>query len=98
MDDQLIRSTGVIRRDVAGETFLVPVRGRLADLQELFVLNEAGAWVWDRLERPSALSEVVTELAAEFEIAEQQARQDVREFVRQLADAGLVEKAAGERT
>ena len=34
---------------MAGETFLVPIRGHLADLQELFVLNEAGQRLWDRL-------------------------------------------------
>lgn len=90
-EDLLTRSGGVVRRDVAGETFLVPVRGSIADLQELFIANEVGGWLWDRLEHPSRLDEVVADLVAEFEVDEQQAREDVNAFLQQLSEAGLLE-------
>jgi hypothetical protein len=90
--------TGVVRRDVSGETFLVPIRGRLADLQELFVLNEVGGWLWDRLEHASDFDEVVADLVTEFDVSEQQAREDARKFVEELTVAGLAQEVTDERS
>ena len=81
----------VVRRDVAGETFLVPIRGHVADLQELFIVNEVGAWLWDRLDGRRRVDDLVADVVAEFEVSEQQAKKDVSLFLRQLTDAGLIE-------
>jgi len=83
----------VVRRTVAGETFLVPIRGRLAELQEIFVLNEVGAWVWDRLDGWKAPADIVVDVAREFAVTEAQALRDIEDFFHQLAEAGLVEKS-----
>jgi hypothetical protein len=82
------RSESVVRREVAGETFLVPLHGRLADLQELFVLNEVGRWVWENLDG-RRLEELGAGLCAEFEIDAQQAQRDAESFVKELVEAGL---------
>ena len=89
--DSLSRPADVVQRQVAGETFLVPIRGRLADLQELFVLNEVGTWVWDRLDGESSMDALVDSVVAEFDVEESQARQDVEAFLRQLREASLLE-------
>jgi hypothetical protein len=90
VDGVLARIDAVVRRDVVGETFLVPIRGSIADLQELFIVNEVGGWIWDRLDRPRHFAEIVAEVAAEFEVDKAQAEADVRLFVQQLAEAGLL--------
>lgn len=94
-DDMLARVDEIVRRDVVGETFLVPIRGSIADLQELFIVNEVGGWIWDRLDRPRRFRELVAEVVTEFEVDEGQATADVRLFVRQLAEAGLLTTADG---
>jgi hypothetical protein len=88
----LRRIDGVVLREVAGETFLVPVRGHLADLQELFVLNDVGRWIWDRLDGRSLVDDIASDVAAEFEVGEEQAAHDTNLFVQELAEAGLVEE------
>lgn len=85
----------IVRRDVAGETFLVPIRGHVADLQELFIVNELGGWLWDRLDGRRRVDDLVADVVSEFEVSEQQARQDVSLFVQQLTEAGLIESADG---
>ena len=85
-----------MRREIAGETFLVPIRGRVAELQELFIISEVGSWIWDRLDVPKRLEDLATEVVAEFEVSEQQAHNDVRLFVQQLTEAGLVETVDAE--
>jgi hypothetical protein len=84
------RSESVVRREVAGEAFLVPIRGRLADIQELFVLNEVGGWMWDHLDG-RRLDELAAGLCAEFEVDAEQALRDAGSFVEQLVEAGLAE-------
>jgi hypothetical protein len=86
------RSASVVQREVAGETFLVPIRGRLADLQELFVLNDVGSWVWEHLDG-RRLDELAAGISSEFEIDAEQARKDAEAFVEQLLEAGLAESS-----
>ncbi len=82
----------MVQRDVAGETFLVPIHGHIADLQELFVLNEVGRYLWDRLDGATCIEDLVACIVAEFEVGETQARQDAEAFLEQLAQAGLTEE------
>jgi hypothetical protein len=88
----LSRKADVVQREVAGEVFLVPIRGHLADLQELFVLNETGSWIWERLDVSGcAFDDLVQGLVSEFEVDEDTARRDVEIFARQLVESGLGE-------
>ena len=85
------RLEDVIVRDVAGEVFLVPIRGRLADVDELFVLNPVGLWLWGRLDGTCSLEELGDDMLAHFAASPEEARADVRAFVAELAEAGLLE-------
>ena len=87
------RIDDVVQREVAGEAFLVPIRGHLADLQELFVLNDVGHWLWNQLGSPRSLEDLVGGVVAEFEVDPERTRQDAEAFLKQLADAGLVRPA-----
>lgn len=86
----LRRVEEVVEREVAGEMFLVPIRGRLADLQELFVLNEVGKWLWARLDGTRTVAELVAGVAADFEVDESRASEDTAVFLEDLLEAGLV--------
>ena len=52
------RNESVVLRDVAGEKLLIPVKGRLADLQNIFVLEGLGEWVWEQLDGVRELEEI----------------------------------------
>ena len=86
-------ASGVVHREVAGEVFLVPVRGRLADLQDFFVLNETGAFLWPLLDGTRSEADLVEALTAEFEVEPGAAAADVQDFLRRLSEAGLLEEA-----
>ena len=86
------RRESVVQRDVAGEMFLVPIHGHIADLQELFVLNEVGRYLWDRLDGDRSLEDLVADVFAVFDVTEEQARRDTMTFLDQLSAAGLVEE------
>jgi hypothetical protein len=81
----------VVLREIAGEVFLVPIRGRLADLQELFVVNDVGEWIWERLDGSRSLDELAEGVSTTFEVSREQALLDIEGFMSELSGAGLLE-------
>lgn len=84
----------MVTREIAGEVLLVPVRGKLAQLQRIFVLNPVGAYIWSQLDGERDLAQVHQGLVERFEVAESQAEADLFEYLGALEDAGLVCEAA----
>ena len=85
----------VVMREIAGETFLVPIRGTLAELQDLFVLNAVGQWVWERLDGAHTAEDLQTEACSAFDVTADVARADVDAFLVDVLEAGLVEEVGG---
>jgi len=90
MPSRLRRTPDVVERTVAEETFLLPVRGALANTVEMFALSEVGQFVWSRVDGTRGVPELAAEVAQDFDVAEDQARTDVAEFVAQLQAYGLL--------
>ena len=86
-----VRSQAVVSRMVAGETLVVPVRGKVGDLASIYRLNATGSLVWRLLETPRTQVEIVAGMVREFEVAPEIAESDVRGFVKDLLSVGLVE-------
>lgn len=79
------------KRNIAGEVILVPIGDTSLDVKGLITLNEAGELLWDALpgaENVTALAEVLT---AEYEVSEEEALCDAKEFVRKLRELGITE-------
>lgn len=92
--DRSFRRNGtIVERRIAGEFFLVPVRGRLADMQAIFALNRVGEFIWQHLGEHKNIPDICCEVVAAFEVANEEAETDVREFIGDLLEAGLIEEA-----
>ena len=87
----------VVVRHVAGECLLIPIRGKLADMERIFALDPVGEHIWMRLDGRSDVEAVLRSVRGAFTVTEDQARKDVLEFVASLEAAGLVEEAAGQQ-
>ncbi|MGD9253630.1 MAG: PqqD family protein [Holophagae bacterium] len=88
---------GLKRREIAGETILVPVAGELARLQEFFVLDAVADFIWQRLDGKTSVNDLVTAMTSEFEVDPDVARSDLVTFVAELEDAGLIRGAGTDR-
>ena len=82
----------LLTRQIAGETIIVPIRGKLADMQNIFAVNVVAGFVWERMDGKRTLDEIAREVAQHFEVSECVARSDVLEFVGELSEAGLIDK------
>jgi hypothetical protein len=87
----LIRSRSVVARVVAGETLIVPIRGKVGDLASIYRLNGTGSLIWKLLDSPRTIGELALAVAKEFEVTPDAANRDVWEFVREMQIVGLVE-------
>jgi hypothetical protein len=87
----LIRSRSVVSRVVAGETLIVPVRGKVGDLASIYSFNSTGSLIWKLLETSRTLAELVAAVSREFNVEPQRAEQDVTQFVNEMYAVGLVE-------
>ncbi len=89
----LRRKPEIVTRRVAGESLLIPIRGRLADLQRIFALDPVAEHVWSRLDGVADLDAILRSVLDNFDVGEEQARRDIGEFVAALEAGGLVEPA-----
>ena len=80
----------VIARRIVGEDVLIPVQGRLADMQRIFALDPVAARIWKRLDGSADLETVVQSVLAAFDVPEERARRDLRTFVGRLEAAEIV--------
>lgn len=87
----LIRSQSVVARVVGGQTLIVPIRGKVGDLGSIYSLNRTGSLIWELLERPSTVYDLISAVAGEFDVDSTTAGRDVREFVCEMRSVGLVE-------
>jgi hypothetical protein len=85
------KKTGEIAsRSIAGETLLVPIRGKLADMQRIFALNPVGEYIWKRLDGEKPLGNIRNEVLSDFDVDREQAENDIQAFISDLVKEKLI--------
>jgi hypothetical protein len=87
------QSKDVVTRQIVGETLLVPIRGDLAGSQRLFALDAVGEFIWQQLNDATDLAAICEAVVERFDVGLQCAEEDVRQFISELQQAGLVREA-----
>lgn len=72
-------------RLVGEELILVPLKDNVADMNEMFTLNDVGRFIWENLNEHNSTSDIQKAIAAEFDIDEETAEKDLNEFLNQLS-------------
>lgn len=80
----------LIKREIAGDTILVPVGKTVYDSNGLFVLNELGAFIWDMLPRVESPGEICKAVLEEYDVAEEEAARDIDEFLNKLKQMEII--------
>ncbi|MDX2437169.1 MAG: PqqD family protein [Acidobacteriota bacterium] len=83
------RAPDIVPRQIAGDTILVAVRGELARLERLHVLNTVGEHIWGLLDGRRTVAGLSIDVTETFDIDAATALEDVAEFLADLEDAGL---------
>jgi len=93
-NERFIRSQSVVARVVAGETLIVPIRGKVGDLASIYSFNGTGTLIWKLLDSPKTITQLAGSLARDYDVDPAQAERDVTSFVDEMKAVGLVEVPA----
>jgi hypothetical protein len=84
------KNENVVTRKIAGDLFLIPIRGKIADMQKIFTLNPVGEYIWQEMDTQESLDEIRKGILARFDVEEEEAVSDMREFIASLLEADLI--------
>lgn len=90
MEKVFRKNDDIVSRRITGEMFLIPVRGKLADMQRIFALDPVAEYIWQEIDGKKNLYEIRDSLLAAFEVDRDTADLDIREFVEDLRKADLI--------
>lgn len=83
-----------VQRDVAGECILVPIRRTLTEANSIYVLNETGAALWNRIDGQRTAQDIVTDFCNEYDVATDQLAKDFTSLLDDLLSIQAVEEIA----
>jgi hypothetical protein len=84
------KDDSIVSRRIEGEVILVPVRQNVADLESIYTLSEVAAHIWEQIDGRRTASEILASIVGEFEVTEEEAEKDLREFLEQLSAIGAI--------
>lgn len=86
------RKDNFILQNVGGANILVPLGAQVLDMNGIVVINDTGSYIWELLAEDHSEDNLVEAIAARFDVDNERARTDVKEFVDNIAKMGLLEQ------
>ena len=71
-------------RGVGNELILVPLTGNVAQMSELFTLNETARFIWENSTDESTIEDMENAITETFTIDRETATKDIENFLKQL--------------
>ena len=93
LDSSFSISSDLTTRVIAGETLIVPITGRVGDLDSIYTLNEVGTRIWQMIDSQIKVRQIVESVSREYDVSREEAERDVVELIDSLAEAGLIRAA-----
>ena len=81
----------LLKRQIAGDAFLVPVGKEIYDSNGLFFLTEVGEFIWDRLAEAGGTEDILRAILEEYDVEESVARQDLEAFFEKLRALDIID-------
>ena len=80
----------LLKREIGGESFLVPLGKTVYDTNGLFVLAELGAFIWDLLPEAENEEEILAWILEKYEVDEDSAKADLIVFLQKLRKMEII--------
>lgn len=82
---QKIKS-GFVTREVGHELVLVPLTGNVAQMNELFTMNETGKFIWENIDDNTTVDELAEKMVEAFEVSPEIAKRDIVGFLEKMSE------------
>jgi len=84
------RNPDYIFRKIVDEIVLIPIHQDVANMDSIFTLNEVGAYIWEKLEKPRTQDSLQTLILDEYDADPQVLITDLGNFLGQLKEFGAI--------
>lgn len=74
----------LLKREIAGESFLIPLGKTTYEANGLYALTELGAFIWDLLPQAQSEEDILQAVLAEYDVDETTARADITQYLEKL--------------
>lgn len=81
----LKRKAGIMTADMDGSTVMMDI-----ETGKYYNLGETGGAVWELLEEPMSVGDLVDRLLQEYKVSRETCMEDVRSFLTALMERGLI--------
>lgn len=81
-----------ILREIAGDYVIVPTGKTALEFNGLITVNELGAFIWKKMQQDIAEDNLVSAILDEYEVKEETARNDVKEFLGKLEEYNILKE------
>jgi len=78
-------------RSIGGDSLLVPLGARVAEMHGMVVLNGTGRCMWELLAEERSVDELAAAVAKRFDVDLSCAHADVQSFLDEMAQMGLLQ-------
>ena len=79
-----------VLREIAGDYVIIPGGKTVIEFNGLITVNVVGVSIWNMLQNEVTFDQIVQGILNEYEVEESVAREDIREFLDQLIDGGIL--------
>ncbi len=77
-------------RQIAGEYLAVPISNEAGEDANIVILNPVSHVIWQNLEKGASFNEILNSVTSEFNVTQEDATVDIKEFLDGLEQAGLL--------
>jgi len=81
-----------VLREIAGDYVIIPTGQTVLEFNGLITVNEVGVSLWNMLQNEVTEDDLVAGILAEYEVEEDVAREDIREFIETLVSGNILAK------
>lgn len=83
------KNDSIIDRKLDEEIILVPIRNNISDMNNIYVLNEVGARIWELIDGKRDTEEIIKIIKDEFD-SPPDVERDIMEFISDLKHIGAI--------
>ena len=82
--------SGFVMREVAGQYVVIAIGEASKTFHGMIKLNSTGKDIWEGLEKGLEEQQIVDLLMDKYQVSQEQVREDVQEFLKQMKEVGIL--------
>lgn len=88
------KNSDFVQRDVAGECILVPIRRSHTASNSIYVLNDTGAALWNRIDGTRSVHAITEEFLQEYDVTPDRVREDFEALLADLRSIHAIDEVS----